>query len=60
MTQARKHWKSSETTKGPDEADALLFENEELRNTAADLMLQTAILREALRSNQAETIHRFD
>jgi hypothetical protein len=34
----------------PAEVAFLLFENEELRNEAADIMLETEILREALSS----------
>jgi hypothetical protein len=52
MTQFRKRLRNLEVSGNLAEADALLFENAELRKTAADLMLQTAILREALLSDE--------
>jgi hypothetical protein len=35
-----------------DEAEGLLLENEELRRTAAELLLETALLRDALRTHR--------
>jgi hypothetical protein len=52
MSQVRRTAKKRSIS-SPAEAAVLLFENAELRKTAAELMLQTAILREALLSTQA-------
>jgi hypothetical protein len=49
--------KNSELPGNFDEAEALLSENAELRKTAAELLLQTAILREALPQNGAEAVY---
>jgi hypothetical protein len=38
-----------------DEAEALLLENEELRKAAAELLLETALLREILRTHRKIT-----
>ena len=62
MAQFRRPPKIAIKPKRSDEADILLFENAELRQTAAELLLQTTILREALQSGQMKTkvMHGFD
>ena len=54
MTQFRKSRANPEVMRNSGETDALLFENAELRKTAAELMLQTTILREALLSGRTK------
>jgi hypothetical protein len=60
--QVSRTWKIAETSTASEETDALLQENAVLRNTATELLLQTAILREALQIGQPQTksLHGFD
>jgi hypothetical protein len=62
MVQLNRTGKPTETSRTSEETGALLHENAELRKTATELLLQTAILREALQTGQLQTksLHSFD